>query len=164
MNTVLSPCVCVCVCVRERGRVGCTDAAKRPPHPRPTRPASSFFFPFPDSRRFAPTRSVSDETAETHRYRPEPANSGRNSKKKKVQNVPFQSQLTETAEIVRAQSQMAPPSSADLHLGFFLGKKIRAPPQSQWISSSSFADLLCFLFFLHFFTSSFSPPVVYLFK
>ena len=32
--------------------------------------------------------------------------------------------LTETAKIARAQSHMAPPSFADLHLGFFLGKKL----------------------------------------
>ena len=58
------------------------------------------------------------------------------------------------AEIVRAQSQMAPPSSADLHLGIFLGKKLEhhhshsgflLHPLSLSLSLS--IDLLCFLFF-----------------
>ena len=53
-------------------QLGCMNAAKWPSHPHPTRPdmatceghrclrvheASIFFFPFPDSRRFVPTRS-----------------------------------------------------------------------------------------------------------
>ena len=58
---------------------------------------------------------------------------------------------------------MAPPSSADLHLGFFLGKKLEhhhshsgflLHPLSLSLSFS-LSDLLSFLFFPLFFTSSF---------
>ena len=65
--------------------LGCTNAAKRPPHSRPTRRRASdaaacasvphpvFFFRFPtraDSGRFAPTQAVSVRIGRNRRFRP----------------------------------------------------------------------------------------------
>ena len=55
------------------------------------------------------------------------------------------------AEIVRAQSQMAPPSSADLHLGIFLGKKLEHHHSHSGFLlhplSLSLSLLICFVFY-----------------
>ena len=79
--------------------LGCTDATKQPPHPRPTRrrasdaaacasvPRPVFFFFFSDSRRlgsvsgrFPPNRAKPPKHTDTGA---EPADLGRNSKKKR---------------------------------------------------------------------------------
>ena len=95
----LSYIVCIVSVSISTFYLGCTDAAKRPPHLRPThkgrlclriRAASSFFFFVSrlastrvESGRCAPIRAKLVCIGRNHRYLRQPANSIQNSKKKK---------------------------------------------------------------------------------